>query len=146
MLADPLKVAKDWVDAGFKRVIAHVESRNPREFIEEVKVSGAQVGLALDAPTDLETIEPFLEEIDQILVMMYKAGRSGQTFQAENLEKVKTIHGNLPDLPIEVDGGINAQTAHWVKEAGATRLVSTSFLFWENNKHIGEAIEILKNI
>lgn len=145
MVSDPVKATKSWYETGFKRLIAHVECNDPRDFIKECKSLGVEVSLAIDGPTPLEVIEPFLEGIDQVLVMMYKAGPSGQKFQTENLEKVKFIHENYPDLLIEVDGGINQETARWVKEAGATRLVSTSFLFWQNNGRIKEAIEDLKN-
>lgn len=145
MVADPVKVAKSWHEAGFKRLIAHVEGNDPRDFIEECNNLGVETGLAIDGPTPLEEIEPFLEEIDQVLVMMYKAGPSGQKFQTENLEKIRFIRENYPVVPIEVDGGINQETARWVKESGATRLVSTSFLFWQNGDHVGEAIEVLKN-
>lgn len=146
MVVDPLKVAKDWVGAGFKRLIAHVESNDSREFIDEVKILGAEVGLAIDGPTSIEVIEPFLEETDQVTVMMIKAGKSGQKLQEENLEKIRFIHQNFPELPIEVDGGINDQTAKLVKDAGATRLISTSFLFWQNVDNLKEAIEFLKRV
>ncbi len=144
MFAEPILVVQDWANAGFKRLIAHVESKNPQGFIDGAKKLGLEVGLALDGPTPVEKIAPFLDQLDQITIMMYKAGRSGQKFQEENLEKIRAIHQQYPQLPIEVDGGINDQTAGLVKEAGATRLISTSFLFWQNKDNIEEAIKILK--
>ena len=145
MFMDPTVVVGDWVDVGFKRLIAHVESRNPQDFINQVKESGVEVGLALDGPTDVFKLEPFLSQIDQVTVMMIKAGKSGQKFMEENLEKIRWIHQKYPNLPIEVDGGINPQTAKLAKEAGTTRLVSTSFLFWQNSGRIKEASEELKS-
>lgn len=144
MVKDPVSIAKEWVDAGFRRLIAHVECENPQGFIDATKELEVEVGLALDGPTNVVEIVPYLDELDQVLVMMYKAGPSGQKFQVENLEKIKFLHRSWPNVPIEVDGGINQETASYVKKAGATRLVSTSFIFWQN-QDIGAAIEALRN-
>jgi len=89
-------------------------------------------------------IEPYLAEIDCVLVMMYKAGASGQTFQPSHIPKIRKIHEEYRQLPIEVDGGISKETASLVISAGARRLVSTSYLFWKNADRIAEAIEELK--
>lgn len=145
MVASPEKYIKSLADAGFKRIIAHVEAHEPRLFFEKVKYEQVETGIAIDGPTDFDAIEPFLEEADSVLVMMYEAGFSGQKFQPEQLEKIKSIHSYLPDLPIEVDGGITDQTARLVREAGATRLVSTSYLF-NNPANIAAAIEQLKSV
>jgi ribulose-phosphate 3-epimerase len=145
MVASPEKYIKAAVDAGFKRLIAHVEAHDPRIFFDQVKYEHADVGIAIDGPTDFEQVEPYLEEVDFVLVMTVEAGFSGQAFLPECVEKIKSIHAYLPDLPIEVDGGINEATARLVKEAGATRLVSTNYLFG-NPSDIATAIERLKNV
>lgn len=144
MVTNPEKYIQPLVDAGFKRLIAHIECHDPRRFLEEARFESVEVGVAIDAPTDFEELEPFLNEIDCVLVMMYEAGPSGQAFQPEQLEKVKTLRTNLPDVPIEVDGGITDQTAKLVVEAGATRLVATSFLFNDPGR-IAHAFEQLNN-
>jgi ribulose-phosphate 3-epimerase len=144
MVANPEKYIKPLVDAGFKRIIAHVECVDPRVFLEQAAYEDVEVGLAIDGATEIEQIEPFLEEIDVVLIMTIEAGFSGQSFMPETVEKIKGIHQNFPDLPIEVDGGINEQTAKIVKDAGATRLVSTSYLF-KNPSDIASALERLKN-
>ncbi|MFZ5845271.1 MAG: hypothetical protein ACOY0S_02270, partial [Patescibacteria group bacterium] len=128
MVDRPDKYIRPLVDAGFKRLIAHLEANDPRRFLDEARYESIEVGVAIDGPTDFVEIEPFLEEVDCVLVMMYEAGFSGQPFQPENLEKIKIIRRNLPDLPIEVEGGISEVTARLVKDAGATRLVSTSYI------------------
>jgi len=144
MVDMPEKYIKPLSDAGFKRVIAHVECHDPRVFLEEARFESIEVGLAIDAGTDLEQLEPFLEEIDIVLVMTVEAGASGQKFMPETLEKIKTIRRNCPDLPIEIDGGINETTAKLVKEAGATRLVSTSFVF-QDPTAVGAAVSTLQS-
>lgn len=144
MVANPEKYIKSAVDAGFKRLIAHIEAHDPRLFIEQCMHENVEIGIAIDGPTDFEQLEPFLEEVDFVLVMTIEAGFSGSKFMPETVDKIKSLHNYLPDLPIEVDGGITDQTARLVKDAGATRLVSTSYLF-QDPANIEHAIETLKN-
>ncbi|MBI5449069.1 hypothetical protein HY948_02005 [Candidatus Gottesmanbacteria bacterium] len=144
MVADPEKYIRPLANAGFKRLIAHVESHDPRRFLDEATYESVEVGIAIDGPTELDVVEPFLESVDVVLVMTIEAGFSGQVLMPETLEKIKKIHEHFPDLVIEVDGGINDKTAKLVKDAGATRLVSTSYLF-RDPAHIASAIESLKN-
>jgi ribulose-phosphate 3-epimerase len=128
MVASPEKYLKPLVDAGCKRVIAHVECIDPRVFIEDAKYESVEIGLAVDGPTELEQVEPFMDDLDFVLVMTIEAGASGQSLLPETVEKVKTLRDLYPDMPIEVDGGINDQTAKIVADAGATRVVSTSYV------------------
>jgi ribulose-phosphate 3-epimerase len=143
MVANPEKYIKPLADAGFKRLIAHIEAHDPRLFLDQVQYEHVEAGVAIDGSTELEQAEPFLEEVDVVLVMTIEAGFSGQSFMTETVEKIKTIHQNYPDLPIEVDGGINRETAKIAVDAGVTRLVSTSFLF-KNPDAIAAAIKQLK--
>jgi len=85
-----------------------------------------------------------LESVDTVLVMTISSGFSGTPFLPQVLPKIRKIHEEYPNLPIEVDGGIGKETAPLVIENGATRLVSTSYLFWKNKDRIAEAIEELK--
>lgn len=143
MVAEPEKYIKPLADAGFRRAIAHVEAHDPRTFLTEIQYEEMEAGIAIDGLTEFDLIEPFLDEVDCVLVMTIEAGFSGQTFMPETMEKVKLIRQNFPDLPIEVDGGINDQTAKVAIEAGATRLAATSYLF-KHPEGMAEAIEKLK--
>jgi ribulose-phosphate 3-epimerase len=145
MVANPEKYIHPLVDAGFKRLIAHIEANDPRRFLDTAHYESVEVGIAIDGTTELEQIEPFLEEVDVVLVMTIEAGFSGQPFLPETLEKVKSIRRNVPDLSVEVDGGIDDKTARLVKESGATRLVSTTYLF-KSPREISQAIERLKKV
>jgi len=145
MVSDPAKYVQSMVSSGFKRLIAHSEGDTVRDFIQKARVCGVEVGVSIDGPSKFELIEPYLDEVDCVLVMMYKAGKSGQKFQPEQLEKIKKIKKEHPHLPVEVDGGTDDKTASLSIKAGATRLISTSFLFWENKDRIGEAIEELRS-
>ncbi|MBI4136844.1 hypothetical protein HY469_02165 [Candidatus Roizmanbacteria bacterium] len=151
MVADPLKNINGWIEAGFKRILLHIESfqkiKSSKDqvikSITAIQSKGAEVGLAVDKDTSIEVIYPYLDIIDCVLVMTIKAGFSGQKFIPELLEKVKAVHARKPDLPIEVDGGITGQTAPLAIAAGVTRLVSTSFIY--DAADIGKAISMLKH-
>ncbi len=142
MVSQPDRYLADLAAAGFSRVIAHVECDDPREFLSEARSYDMEVGMAIDAETEVEVIEPFLEEIDFVLVMTADAGSSGQAFQTETLEKIRMIHRAMPDLPIEVDCGMNPETAKIVRDVGVTRIVTTSYLE-KNIDNIPQVIEDL---
>lgn len=139
LVASPETYIRKLSDAGFKRVVAHVEAHDPRVFIDEAKFESFEVGLALDSPSNLELLEPFIEEVDYVLLMMNEAGVKDQSFQDEQIEKIVDLHRHFPDLAIEVEGGIDARTAKLVREAGATRIVSTHFLF-KDPQHIDQRV------
>ncbi len=123
MVSAPEKYIRPLVDAGFKRIIAHVECNDPRLFLDEMEKEDVEAGLAIDGPTPVETIEPFLENLDVVLVMMAEMGASGMKLQSENIEKIRAIHAAFPDLSIEAEEGVDEQTAKVMIDAGASRLV-----------------------
>jgi ribulose-phosphate 3-epimerase len=129
---------------GFRRMIAPVECHDPREFISEARVFETEIGLSLDVETSLEEIEPFLEELDFVHIMTAGAFGMDQPFEEETLAKIKSIHRNLPDLPIVAEGGMDEETVKLVVDAGATRIISASYIF-QDESSIGEAIEKLSS-
>ncbi len=144
LVANPEKYVRPLADGGFTRIIAHIESNDPRRFLDEAKYDEVEVGMALDGATEIDQVEPFLEEIDFVVVMTAEAGASGGTFLPETVEKIKLIRQNFPDLPIEAVGGITDASVKAVKDAGATRIVATDYIF-KDPQHVAEAIETLKN-
>lgn len=135
MVDDPIQYVQPFADAGFKRFLGHVEKMpSVAEFVAKTQLLG-EVGLAIDGPTSLESVHVPYEDIDCLLFMTITAGFSGQSFTSAHLEKVKKAReasykeDELRVLPIEVDGGINDRTIVEAKEAGATRFITTSFLF-----------------
>lgn len=114
----------------FERVVSHIEASEPfDQFISVARKKDFEVGIALDCPTPVEKVEPFLDLVDLVLVMTVKTGFSGQAFVNGSLEKIVQIRRKYPSLPIELDGGMNPETAQKVVRAGATHIVSTSYLF-----------------
>ena len=124
------------------------------EFVAQGQLLG-EVGLAIDGPTPLDAIKVPYEDLDAILIMTIKAGESGQEFNPEYLKKIEMLNQASPSqtwlspdqhdtgggLPIGVDGGINDHTIVDAKNAGATRFVTTSFLF--NNQDSQKQFEML---
>jgi ribulose-phosphate 3-epimerase len=135
MVDNPLQYLQPFADAGFKRFLGHVE-RMPdvAAFVAAAELVG-EVGLAIDGPTSLEKVHVPYEDLDAVLIMTINAGFSGQTFDPAHLDKVKKAkeasykNDELVPFPIEVDGGINDKTILEAKHAGATRFITTSFLF-----------------
>jgi ribulose-phosphate 3-epimerase len=142
LVGDPVRLVRAVSQAGFGRVTAQVECTDPREFLAEARSYEMEVGLALGADTQLEVIEPFLEELDYLLVMTGELDSAKHMFQPETVEKMKTIHRNLPDLPIACEVGITPETVKLVADAGATRVVVGGYLF-SNEHKIVEAIHQL---
>ncbi|HLB60861.1 MAG TPA: hypothetical protein VJL83_04635 [Patescibacteria group bacterium] len=146
MIDNPVSVSDEWVIAGFQRLLWHMEgiikTSDVRLKIAEIRGRGVEVGLAVDKETPVESVLPYLDDVDCVLVMTIQAGFSGQQFIPEMLDKARVIRERKPGLPIEVDGGINDETARMAVVAGATRLVSTSYIF--NSGNIREAINRLQ--
>lgn len=145
LVASPEKYVRQLADAGFTRLIAHVESNDPRMFLEAAKFDEIEVGIALDGATEIDQVEPFLEEVDCLVVMTAEAGTVNGTFLPEAVEKIRLVRQNFPDLPIEAIGAINETTVKMVKDAGVTRVVSNSFLFADEND-IASRIEALRSL
>jgi ribulose-phosphate 3-epimerase len=149
MIENPLLVIEKWIDVGFTRLIPHIETisdlSNFKAQILQIKSKhpSIEIGLAVDKDTEVETIFPYVDCIDCVLVMTIKSGFSGQKFTPELLEKVKKLKSKYVDLPIEVDGGITNESSPHAIQAGATRLVSTSYIF--NSLNLKKAIWTLKN-
>nr|MBI5455382.1 hypothetical protein [Candidatus Levybacteria bacterium] len=128
MVENPSQYVKQLAEAGFKRFLGHIEKMdNLEEFVAEGQIFG-EVGLALDIDTSVELISINFEDIDTILLMGVKAGKSGQEFLPEVLGKIKSLR-KITQIPIEIDGGINEQTLITAKKEGAKRFVVTSAIF-----------------
>jgi ribulose-phosphate 3-epimerase len=141
--------APRFVEAGANSITVHVESEAKHDIaktLELIRRAGCRVGLTLNPETAFKLVEPFLEEIDLLLVMTVHPGFGGQSFRADQMEKVKraaewkTAHNR--NLDIEVDGGINAETARISIDNGANVLVAGTSIF--HTKDYAEAIRELR--
>jgi ribulose-phosphate 3-epimerase len=111
-------------------VAVHLEcDEDVHELIQTLRNAGKKVGLALLDTTPADHLDPYILEIDYVIIMTIKWGYSGTPFIPEVLPKIADIHGKRPELPIIVDGGIGEQTLPLCINAGATGAVMSSALF-----------------
>jgi len=130
MVTNPADLIEDFAKAGAKKLAFHIEvTKNPSVIIQKIKENGMKSGIALNPDTGIETIENMLDELDYLLIMSVFPGFGGQKFIPEVLEKIKKIRELKPEIDIQIDGGINAETSKLVKKAGANWLVSGSYIF-----------------
>ena len=131
MIDDPGRHMAAFVAAGAHSITFHIEvAAAPRELIRQVRELGAGVGVALNPGTPAEAIAEIIGDVDLVLVMTVWPGFGGQVFMSECVEKITTIAGWLSDgQSLEVDGGINVETAPLVVAAGADTLVAGSAVF-----------------
>lgn len=125
MVNEPAAYVDAAAKAGFRRVIAHIESPGFAEFMSGS--SKLERLAALDLGSDPKLVWPYLEAADGILLMAVKAGRSGQNFSLEVLQTLTQVRRQYQG-PVTVDGGVSDRTAPPLVVAGAERLVSTSYL------------------
>ncbi len=141
MVEEPINYLKPWSDVGFKRFLGHIEKMNSQEdFVRQGKLLG-EIGLAIDGPTSLDQLKVPLLDLDCFLIMTINAGFSGQAFNNEFVQKVKTIREKSSTIPIEVDGGINDQSILQTSCCGASRFVSNSFIYNGNPKEQYEKLK-----
>ncbi len=144
MINNPEEFINDWIESSVKRIIIHYESTDKhKEIIERIKASGLETGLAINPETSIGVIDEFIDDLDLILIMTVNPGFGGQGFLNESVDKIKQLREKYKNVNIEVDGGINLETAPLVIKAGANILISGSAIFKSNN--IEQTIKELKS-
>ena len=129
-----------FVEAGANSITVHVEAEAKHDVgqtLQQIRDAKCRVGLTLNPDTRFELVEPFLDEIDMLLVMTVHPGFGGQSFRAEQMEKVKRAaewnKSRDRKIDIEVDGGINTKTARVSIQNGANVLVAGTSIFKTND-------------
>jgi len=146
MIDTPSRYIAEFRKAGADWITVHVEAeKDIHGLLKMIRESGAKAGLSLRPKTPVETIFPYLAELDLVLVMSVEPGFGGQLFMPEMMEKVKVLRSKFQGL-ISVDGGIGAGNASQALEAGADILVAGSAVFGKADraKAIQEFREIFK--
>lgn len=129
MVDNPDNLIPMFLDAGVASISVHPEAvTHLHRTLEMIRAGGAEAGVALNPTTPPESIEWALPYLDFILVLSVNPGFGGQAFIPEMARKIQYLK-NMTDLPIEVDGGITAETAPLATQAGATVLVAGSAVF-----------------
>ncbi|UGB32630.1 ribulose-phosphate 3-epimerase [Metabacillus sp. B2-18] len=147
MIEQPDLYIKEFVRAGADIITVHVEaSKHLHRTIQLIKSEGIKAGVVLNPHTPIELILHILEDIDMVLFMTVNPGFGGQSFIPQVLPKIKALADIIKErnlsVDIEVDGGINEETAKQCVAAGANVLVAGSFIYNKPDRH--EAIQSLK--
>ncbi len=137
MIDNPGDLLDDFAAAGADSCTVHVELGDPRPLFDRMRAHGMRVGLVLNPETPLDAVVPYLEEIDILLFMSVHPGFGGQAFLPEVLDKVRAARAIVDErgLPVEleIDGGINLETAPLAAAAGADILVAGSAIFGKSD-------------
>ncbi|RKH36074.1 ribulose-phosphate 3-epimerase [Corallococcus llansteffanensis] len=147
MIVEPEKYVEAFAKAGADVLTVHQEaSPHLHRTLQQIRQAGAKPAVVLNPGTPLGTIEEVLGEVEMVLLMSVNPGFGGQSFIEATVDKVRRLRAMLDarglDVDIEVDGGINAQTAKRVVDAGATVLVAGSYVF--GSKDYAAAIRSLR--
>lgn len=149
MIEEPEKYYQDYIAEGAELITFHFEATSkPLELIKKIKKQDILAGISIKPDTPVEVLDDLLPYLDLILIMSVEPGRGGQDFITSSLDKIEYLNNkrNLLDYSyyIEVDGGINLETAKLVKDKGCDVIVVGSFIF--NKEDRRKIIEELKNV
>lgn len=141
MVCKPEEVTGSWIEAGATRILVHATSTDHLpNLVTDFKMkyghakgfsaSFLSFGLAITLDTKLEVLDPYIDDIDYVQFMGIKTiGRQGEPFATEVLERINVFRHRHPGVPIQVDGGVNMESAPLLLEAGVSRLVVGSALW-----------------
>jgi len=148
MISQPQKYITDLKKSGADLVTFHVEAEgDPAETIRMIHAEGMKAGISVKPGTPVEVLAPYLDEVELVLVMTVEPGFGGQKLIPECLEKVKKIKAEAKrrglKVLVEVDGGINSETAHEAAAAGVDVCVAGTGVF--RAPDVAAAIKELQN-
>ena len=146
MLENPGEFIEAFAEAGASIIGVHAEATHDLAgLVARIHACGKRASLTLNPGTPARAVEDYLEVVDQVLVMSVEPGFGGQKFIAAVLEKVRQLRQEAPSaLDIEIDGGINPETARLAVEAGANVLVAGTAIFRAADR--GQAIRALRAV
>ena len=149
MVEAPERFVRDFVEAGGNIITVHAEACTHLHFVvQQIRECGARAGVAINPATPLSAVEAVLPDLDQLLVMTVNPGFGGQAFIATMVDKIERARAMLDErglaADLEVDGGINVDTAAAAVKAGATVLVAGSAVY-NAKMSVAEAIRALRN-
>lgn len=133
MIENPEWYIDAMADAGVQSISIHVEAtKHLDRALQLIKARGLKAGVAINPATDIAFLDNIYEKLDLILIMTVNPGFGGQKFLNQMIEKIRKVRNKFPYIDIQVDGGINNETAKLVIEAGANILVAGSYVFSGN--------------
>jgi ribulose-phosphate 3-epimerase len=130
MMTEPHRYVDAFTKAGADYLTIHVESNAPiGETLKAIRKAGMKPGLVLNPETGIEAAQPWLDQIELLLVMSVWPGFGGQKFIPAVLDTIRRARELAPELDIEIDGGINGETVKQAVDAGANVIVAGSYVF-----------------
>lgn len=134
MIVSPEKYVKRFAEAGADMISFHLNATDePEAVLQQIRQCGAKAGLVINPDIPVESLYPYLNKCDYILLMSVFAGFGGQKFIEDTYDRIKTLKAEIVrqglEIPIEVDGGVSPSNASALAEAGAEILVAGSAVF-----------------
>ncbi len=147
MITDPEQYAPDFEVDSEDLIIFHSEvTDNTKKTIERLQELGCQVGISQKPGSDRQEVIPFLEELDEVLVMGVEPGFGGQDFMSQALDRIEVLRQEIErkdtQTALAVDGGMNESTIGKAVKAGADTIIAGSAVFGEEDRI--QAIDDLK--
>lgn len=139
MIENPDQYIEVFVEAGANIISVHVETcRHLHRTIQNIKNHGVKAGVVLNPATPVESIQHIIQDVDMVLLMSVNPGFGGQKFIDAVVPKIKQVSEMVrsigKDIEIEVDGGVNPETAKICLDSGANVLVAGSAVFSKKNR------------
>lgn len=164
MVSDPIQYVEPFARAGADHITFHIEPAvdgrsgagmsplsgngegyDPAEVIDAIHAASMSAGIAVNPPTPIESISPWIEQVDMVLVMSVHPGFSGQAFIPEVLEKARAIKGSLrADQRLQIDGGVSPKNVDMVLDSGIDVVVAASAIFGKQESERGSVINSLR--
>ncbi len=147
MIERPEEYIKDFANAGADYITIHIEAtKDPKACLQEIHNLGCKAGISLRPGTSVETILHLLEFVELVLVMTVEPGFGGQSFMKDQIEKIEILKNEISkkklNVLIEIDGGVNLETAPLCKKADV--LVAGSYVFKNDYKDAIESLKVAK--
>ena len=148
MISNPIDYIDAFIKAGADLISFHVESNSDiNETIKKITSANKKAALVVKPNTPINVVFPYLKDVSMVLIMTVEPGFGGQSFMNDMLPKVTELKQEIErqglDVDIQVDGGVDSETASLCKKAGANVLVAGSYIF--KSEDVKKAIEILKS-
>jgi len=144
MIENPIKYVDAFVDAGADLITFHYEATLDKtiETIDKIKSRGVKVGISIKPKTSVDEIKEYINLVDMVLIMTVEPGFGGQKFISDCAQKIAQVKKINKNVLVQIDGGINNETAKICLDLGADSLVAGSYIY--GAKDIKIAIESLK--
>ncbi len=151
MIEEPIRYVEAFHEAGADILTVHLEAcEDVAGTLKKIRETGMKAGLALCPETELEKAEPFLDQIDMLLIMSVHPGFGAQSFIPASTGKVRQarelLDGAYPDVDLQVDGGVNLGNVKELLDAGANVIVAGSAVFQgDPAKNVRDFMEIMQS-